>query len=46
MKDIELHIPGRFQKAEALNGGLADVENGVLRLNQLNDFEMIVLEEN
>lgn len=46
MTGIELHIPGSFQKAEALNGGLTVLENGVLRLNELNDFEMIVLEEN
>lgn len=46
MTGIELHIPGSFQKAEALNGGLKVLENGVLRLNELNNFEMIVLEEN
>lgn len=46
MTGSELHIPGSFQKAEALNGGLTVLENGVLRLNELNNFEMIVLEEN
>lgn len=46
MTDIELHIPGCFKKAEALNGGRAVVENGVIHLNKLNDFEMIVLEDN
>ena len=46
MTDIELHIPGHFLKAEALNGGQAVLENGVLRLNKLDDFEMLLLEEN
>lgn len=45
MTGIELHIPGCFKSAEALNGGLAVIENGVIRLNKLNDFEMIVLED-
>lgn len=45
MTDIKLNIPGCFQKAEALNRGRAVLENGVLRLNKLGDFEMIVLEE-
>ena len=44
--DIELHIPGHFLKAEALNGGQAVLENDVLRLNKLDDFEMLLLEEN
>ena len=46
MADIELHIPGSFQKADALNGGRVVIENGTIRLNKLGDFEMIVLEEN
>ena len=46
MADIELHITGHFLKAEALNGGQAVLENGVLHLNKLDDFEMLVLEEN
>lgn len=46
MADIALHIPGHFVKAEALNGGQAVLENGVLHLNKLDDFEMLVLEEN
>ena len=46
MADIELHIPGHFVKAEAMNGGQAVLENGVLHLNKLDDFEMLVLEEN
>ncbi len=45
MTDIELNISGCFKSAEARNGGQAVVENGVVRLNRLNDFEMIVLEE-
>ena len=46
MADIALHIPGHFLKAEARNGGQAVLENGVLHLNKLDDFEMLVLEEN
>lgn len=46
MTDIELKIPGCFKAAEAFNGGLVTMENGTIRLDRLNDFEMIVLEEN
>lgn len=45
MTDIKLNIPGCFKRAEALNGGETVVENGVIYLNKLNDFEMLVLEE-
>lgn len=45
MTDIKLNIPGSFKSAEALNGGLVTMENGMIRLNRLNEFEMIVLEE-
>lgn len=45
MADIELNIPGSFKRAEALNGGQVSMENGIIHLNHLNEFEMIVLEE-
>lgn len=45
MTDIELKIPGCFKAAEAFNGGLVTMENGAIHLDRLNDFEMIVLEE-
>lgn len=45
MADITLHIPGSFQSAQALNGGQAALGNGVIHLDRLNEFEMIVLEE-
>lgn len=45
MADIELHIPGSFRKVTALNGGTVTLENGAVHLNQLMDFEMLVLEE-
>ena len=46
MADIILIIPGCFREAKALNGGKATLENGSIHLDKLNDFEMIVLEEN
>lgn len=46
MADIELKIPCRFTKVKALNGGEVTFDNGTVRLDKLNDFEMIVLEEN
>lgn len=45
MTDIELNVPGSFKRAKALNGGQVTLENGSIRLNCLNEFEMIVLEE-
>lgn len=45
MTDIELHIPGSFSSAAALNGGEAVLNGNTIHLNTLNDFEMIVLEE-
>lgn len=45
MGNIELKLPGRFKAAKALNGGVVTMEKGTIHLNQLNDFEMIVLEE-
>lgn len=44
MANIELYIPGNFGKAKALNGGTVTMGNGVIRLDKLNEFEMIVLE--
>lgn len=45
MADIVLEIPGEFTAAAALNGGVVTLKDGKLYLNQLKDFEMIVLEE-
>lgn len=45
MTDIELNIPGSFKRAKALNGGRVTLENSNIRLDCLNKFEMIVLEE-
>lgn len=45
MTNIELHIPGSFANAKALNGGTVTLSDGTVLLNKLNDFEMIVLEE-
>ncbi len=45
MTNIELHISGSFKRVEALNGGLVTIENSTIHLDLLNDFEMIVLED-
>lgn len=45
MTDIELNVPGSFKRAKALNGGQVTLENSNIRLDCLNKFEMIVLEE-
>lgn len=45
MKNIELTIPGSFRKAEALNGGRVTLHDSRVCLDQLNEFEMIVLED-
>lgn len=46
MASIELRIPGSFTNAKALNGGTVSLDGGAVHLDKLNDFEMIVLEEN
>lgn len=46
MADIALRIPGSFASARALNGGTVSLDDNGIHLNKLNEFEMIVLEEN
>ena len=45
MRDITLNIPGTFTAATALNGGKATINENGIHLDVLNNFEMIVLEE-
>ena len=45
MADIKLTFPTGFAKAAALNGGHVTLDGNAVCLDRLNDFEMIVLEE-
>ena len=45
MTDIKLTLPGSFEKVVALNGGHVTLDGNTVCLDRLNDFEMIVLEE-
>ena len=46
MANITLNIPGSFTAAAALNGGTVSLKENSVHLDKLNEFEMIVLEEN